>query len=38
MEKALEMMAAFLDEAREAEDENADKLVLTLFAHPPAED
>jgi DNA-binding transcriptional ArsR family regulator len=38
MEKALEMMAGFLDDARTAEDDTAGKLVLTLFAHPPAED
>jgi DNA-binding transcriptional ArsR family regulator len=38
MEKALEMMAGFLENARAAEDESADKIVLTLFAHPPAEE
>ena len=36
MEQALELMSASLDEAREAEDDSADKLVLTMFAHPPA--
>ncbi len=36
MEEALEMMADFLARARAVEDESADKIVLTLFAHPPA--
>jgi DNA-binding transcriptional ArsR family regulator len=36
MEQALELMSAFLEEARDVEDESADKLVLTMFAHPPA--
>jgi DNA-binding transcriptional ArsR family regulator len=36
MEKALELMSAFLEAARDLEDESADKLVLTMFAHPPA--
>jgi len=36
IERALELMAAFLSAARELEDENADKVVLTMFAHPPA--
>jgi DNA-binding transcriptional ArsR family regulator len=36
MEKALELMSSFLENARLVEDENADKIVLTLFAHPPA--
>ena len=37
IEKALELMAGFLSAAREMEDENADKVVLTMFAHPPAQ-
>jgi DNA-binding transcriptional ArsR family regulator len=36
IETALEMMASFLEEARRREDDNAEKIVLTLFAHPPA--
>jgi DNA-binding transcriptional ArsR family regulator len=36
MEQALELMSEFLAKAREAEDESADKMVLTMFAHPPA--
>ncbi|HKC21303.1 MAG TPA: winged helix-turn-helix domain-containing protein [Gaiellaceae bacterium] len=36
METALELMTDFLARARNLEDENADKIVLTLFAHPPA--
>ena len=36
IERALELMAAFLSAARDLEDENADKVVLTMFAHPPA--
>ena len=36
MEQALELMSAFLEEARVVEDESAEKLVLTMFAHPPA--
>ena len=35
-ERALEMMTEFLTAARDAEDERADKIVLTVFAHPPA--
>src|SRR3954452_2305436 len=37
MKKALELMSTFLEAAREVEDEEADKLVLTTFAHPPAQ-
>ena len=37
MERATEVMAAFLSAARDLEDENADKVVLTMFAHPPAQ-
>jgi len=36
VDRARELMGKFLDEARDIEDESADKLVLTLFAHPPA--
>jgi DNA-binding transcriptional ArsR family regulator len=36
MERAIELMSAFLTAARDLEDENADKVVLTMFAHPPA--
>ena len=38
MEYALRLMTETLQKAREDEDESADKLVLTLFAHPPADD
>jgi DNA-binding transcriptional ArsR family regulator len=37
VEKARELMTEFLEKARELEDGNADKLVLTMFAHPPAQ-
>ena len=37
LERALELMAAFLSAARDLEDEAADKIVLTMFAHPPAQ-
>jgi hypothetical protein len=30
------MMTAFLSAARDVEDEAAGKIVLTMFAHPPA--
>jgi DNA-binding transcriptional ArsR family regulator len=36
VERALELMSTFLEAARDLEDENADKVVLTMFAHPPA--
>jgi DNA-binding transcriptional ArsR family regulator len=36
IERALELMAAFLEAARDLEDDDADKIVLTMFAHPPA--
>jgi len=35
MERAMEMMTAFMTTARD-EEGTGDKLVLTLFAHPPA--
>jgi DNA-binding transcriptional ArsR family regulator len=34
--RALEMMTAFLIAAQDVEDQAADKVVLTMFAHPPA--
>jgi hypothetical protein len=37
IERALELMSGFLEAARQLEDEHADKVVLTMFAHPPAE-
>jgi DNA-binding transcriptional ArsR family regulator len=37
MEYALRLMAETLQRARDDEDGSADKMVLTLFAHPPAE-
>ena len=36
MERAIELMSAFLTAARDVEDEEADAVVLTMFAHPPA--
>jgi DNA-binding transcriptional ArsR family regulator len=36
VERATELMAAFLEAARDVEDDNADKVVLTMFAHKPA--
>jgi DNA-binding transcriptional ArsR family regulator len=38
MEYALQLMTDTLEKARTDEDESADKIVLTLFAHPPADD
>ena len=37
VERALELMGTFLEEARDLEDANADKIVMTMFAHPPAQ-
>ena len=37
MEQALKLMTGFLDDARKKEDGSAGKIVLTLFAHPPAD-
>jgi DNA-binding transcriptional ArsR family regulator len=37
IERARELMTRFLSEARELEEPGADKIVLTVFAHPPAE-
>jgi len=36
IERALELMSSFLAAARDLEDPDADKVVLTMFAHPPA--
>ena len=36
-ENALELMSQFLENVRDREDDDADKLVLTMFAHPPAQ-
>jgi hypothetical protein len=36
IEEALELMSSFLGKARDLEDDDADKIVLTMFAHPPA--
>jgi hypothetical protein len=30
-------MAAFMAAARDLEDDDVDKVVLTMFAHPPAQ-
>ena len=37
IERALELMSSFLASARDLEDDDADKIVLTMFAHPPAQ-
>jgi hypothetical protein len=37
IERALELMGTFLEDVRDREDESADKIVLTMFAHPPAQ-
>lgn len=37
VEQARELMSEFLERARELENEKSDKLVLTMFAHPPAQ-
>ena len=37
VEKALDLMSEFLEKVRSLEDQEADKLVLTMFAHPPAQ-
>jgi DNA-binding transcriptional ArsR family regulator len=36
IERASELMAAFMTAARDLEDDTAGKVVLTMFAHPPA--
>jgi DNA-binding transcriptional ArsR family regulator len=37
IEQARELMSELLETARSREDNDADKLVLTMFAHPPAQ-
>jgi DNA-binding transcriptional ArsR family regulator len=37
MAQALKLITDSLDRARDEEDESADKIVLTMFAHPPAD-
>ena len=37
IETALELISSLLETARNREESDADKLVLTLFAHPPAQ-
>lgn len=37
VEQARELMSEFLERANALEDEKADKIVLTMFAHPPAQ-
>ena len=36
LERALEIMTAFMQAARDVEDGHAEQIVLTMFAHPPA--
>jgi DNA-binding transcriptional ArsR family regulator len=36
LDRAVEMMTAFLTAARDVEEPNADKIVVTMFAHRPA--
>jgi DNA-binding transcriptional ArsR family regulator len=36
VEAAVKLMGNFLQSARDDEDDDADKVVLTVFAHPPA--
>jgi DNA-binding transcriptional ArsR family regulator len=36
IEAAVTLMGEFLDSARRDEDDDADKIVLTVFGHPPA--
>jgi hypothetical protein len=37
VEQARDLMSEFLDKARKRENNKADKIVLTMFAHPPAQ-
>jgi DNA-binding transcriptional ArsR family regulator len=37
MDQARDLMSEFLERARTIENDEADKLVLTMFAHPPAQ-
>ena len=36
VDRAVELMTTFLTAARDVEDEQANKIVMTMFAHPPA--
>jgi DNA-binding transcriptional ArsR family regulator len=36
LERALEIMGAFMEAARDKEEKGAEQIVLTMFAHPPA--
>jgi DNA-binding transcriptional ArsR family regulator len=36
IDRAVDLMTTFLTAARDVEQEQADKIVLTMFAHPPA--
>jgi DNA-binding transcriptional ArsR family regulator len=36
MDRAVELMTTFLTAARDVEQDEADKIVMTMFAHPPA--
>jgi len=36
VDRAVELMTTFLTAARDVEDESAEKIVMTMFAHPPA--
>jgi DNA-binding transcriptional ArsR family regulator len=36
LERAVHIMGTFLEAARDMEDDGAEQIVLTLFAHPPA--
>ena len=36
VEQARDLMGEFLERARKLENDDADKIVLTMFAHPPA--
>jgi DNA-binding transcriptional ArsR family regulator len=37
VDRATELMAAFMAAARDLENDDVDKVVLTMFAHPPAQ-
>jgi DNA-binding transcriptional ArsR family regulator len=36
MDRAVDLMTTFLTAARDVEQDQADKIVMTMFAHPPA--
>jgi Winged helix-turn-helix DNA-binding len=36
VDRALQLMTTFLEAARDVEQEDSDKIVVTMFAHPPA--